>query len=91
MRVENTLVNDAMRKGLAEGREKGLAEGREKGLAEGREKGLVEGRAEGIAQGIETGRQEAVRQMARSMKADGLPVDAISRYTGLSPDEIAEL
>ena len=91
VRVENTLVNDAMRKGLAEGREKGLAEGREKGLAEGREKGLVEGRAEGIAQGIETGRQEAVRQMARSMKADGLPVDAISRYTGLSPDEIAEL
>ena len=91
VRVENTLVNDAMRKGLAEGREKGLAEGREKGLAEGREKGLVEGRAEGIAQGIETGRQEAVRQTARSMKADGLPVDAISRYTGLSPDEIAEL
>ena len=84
-------AQDAMRKGLAEGREKGLAEGREKGLAEGREKGLVEGRAEGIAQGIETGRQEAVRQTARSMKADGLPVDAISRYTGLSPDEIAEL
>ena len=48
-----------------------------------KEMGRVEGRAEGAkAQAIET---------ARQMKTDGLPVEVISKYTGLDPDEIAKL
>ena len=34
VRVENTIISDALKKGLAEGREKGLAEGMAKGMAE---------------------------------------------------------
>ena len=29
--------------------------------------------------------------MARSMKADGMPVETIARYTGLTPEEIEQL
>ena len=43
VRVENTIISDALKKGLTEGREKGLAEGRKEGMAEGMEKGRAEG------------------------------------------------
>ena len=41
VRVENTIISDALKKGLAEGREKGLAEGRAEGRAEGEKKALL--------------------------------------------------
>lgn len=46
-------------------------------------KGLAEGRAEGLAEGKIV--------IARQMKADGIPADAIARYTGLSFEEINKL
>ena len=78
-------------KGLAEGMEKGMekgmAEGMEKGMAEGMEKGMAEGLAEGLAEGMEKGKLE----IARSMKADKLPIETIIKYTGLTADEIEAL
>ncbi len=50
-----------------------------KGLAEGMEKGMAEG---------ELRKQY---EIARQMKADGLPVATIVKYTGLSVKEIDEL
>ena len=103
VRVENTIISDALKKGLTEGREKGLtegraeglAEGREKGLAEGREKGLAEGREKGLAEGRAEGRAEgekkALLNTARQMKADGLPAEVIAKYTHLTEKEIASL
>lgn len=44
---------------------------------------LNKGRAEGLA--------EAKTVIARQMKADGMPADAIARYTGLSLEEINKL
>lgn len=58
-----------------------------KGLAEGRAKGLAEGRAEGRAEGLAEGKIV----IARQMKADGMPADAIARYTGISLEEISKL
>ena len=74
-------------KGMAQGIEKGMAQGIEKGMAQGIEKGMVQG----IAQGIEKGKDEAIRDNARRMKSDGMPPDLISKYTGLSVDEILTL
>lgn len=73
--VERTLMTAAKRRGLEEGR----AEGR----IEGRAEGLVEGRAEGIKQ--------ASLDNARVMKKDGMSVGLISKYTGLTPEEIEGL
>ena len=53
----------------------------------GYSRGLEEGEKKGRAKG----RTEALLAAARSMKADGLPVDVIVKYTGLTPDEITEL
>ena len=49
------------------------------------------GREEGREQGREQGREEERLKNARAMKADGLPTDAISKYTGLTPEQIAQL
>ena len=56
-------------------------------LIERREQGLVEG--EQI--GLEKGRREEKQEMACHMKADGIPLDKISQYTGLSLAEIEAL
>ena len=80
VRVEKTLISDA----LDEGRERGLAEGRERGLAEGRERGLAEGRERGLAEG----REEERRELARKFKLSGVPVDIIAMNTGLSEEDI---
>ena len=96
VRVEKTLVSDAlkegMEKGLAEGMEKGLAEGMEKGMAEGMEKGMAEGRAEGLVEGQAKGRAEGERnkqiEIARKMKQAGMDAETIARLTGLATDDI---
>ena len=67
--------------------QKGRAEGHAEGLAEGRAEGLAEGRAEGLAEG-EHGK--AV-DSARRMKTDNMPVELISKYTGLPQEEIEQL
>ncbi|MGN0720376.1 MAG: Rpn family recombination-promoting nuclease/putative transposase [Anaerovoracaceae bacterium] len=50
---------------------------------------------QGLEQGLERGRAEgeleAARKLARAMKADGEPVERISKYTGLSSEEIERL
>ena len=50
-----------------------------------------EGKLEGIAEGIEKGRFEEKKKTAKKMKADGLSSEMISKYTGLSLEEISKL
>ena len=100
VRVEKTLVSDAlkegMEKGLAEGMEKGLAEGMEKGMEKGMkkgmEKGMEKGRAEGLVEGQAKGRAEGERnkqiEIARKMKQAGMDAETIARLTGLATDDI---
>lgn len=46
---------------------------------------------EGIEQGIEQGERHKAIESARSMLKDGIPVQQIAKYTGLSVDEIESL
>ena len=62
-------------------------DGFNKGKIEGRDEGLAEGRAEGRAEGI----KEANRENARRMKADGMPVELIAKYTGLTVEAVNSL
>ncbi|MBQ4026391.1 MAG: hypothetical protein II616_01470, partial [Bacteroidales bacterium] len=52
-----------------------------------REEGLAEGRAEGRAEGASIRTDE----IARKLKADGLSPELISRYTGLTPEQVQAL
>ena len=54
---------------------KGIAEGMEKGIAEGMEKGIAEG----------------VLQTARNMKACGVSISDIQKFTGLPEETIKGL
>ncbi len=54
-----------------------------KGLAKGEEKGRKEGRAEGA--------DSRNKELAKAFRDDGFPLEAISKRTGLSPEEIKAL
>ena len=96
VRVEKTLVSDAlkegMEKGLAEGLAEGMEKGMEKGMKKGMEKGMAEGRAEGLVEGQAKGRAEGERnkqiEIARKMKQAGMDAETIARLTGLATDDI---
>jgi predicted transposase/invertase (TIGR01784 family) len=53
--------------------------------------GRLEGKAEGRAEGGAEGRAEGHEEDARRMKADNMPIELISKYTGLTVDEIEKL
>jgi len=54
-------------------------------------KGKAEGLAEGLAEGEAKGRAEEKKENARKMKADGMAIDLIAKYTGLTTEEIEQL
>lgn len=87
VRVEKTLVNSAVRKGLAQGIEQGLAQGIEQGLAQGIEQGLAQGIEQGMAQGMAQG----IMSVARNLKSVGMPVEEIIKVTGLLAGEVEDL
>ena len=51
----------------------------------------IKGKTEGLAEGKTQGKAEEKVAIARTMKADGVPVQAISKYTGLTAAEIEAL
>ena len=67
----------------------------EKGRAEGREEGRAEGRAEGLAEGLAKGQAEGERakaiEIAKQLLAMHLPVESITKATGLSSADITAL
>ena len=63
--------------------ETGRIEGREEGRAEGRAEGKVEGRVEGL--------KEASEKIARNLKQLAVPIEVITKSTGLTSEEIEAL
>jgi predicted transposase/invertase (TIGR01784 family) len=56
-----------------------------------REEGLEEGIKGGMEKGMEKGKAEGIRQVAKSLLAQGLSLETISQATGLSQKEISKL
>lgn len=75
MMIQNDVIDTAMMEGMAKGMAKGMAEGMAKGMAEG----------------IGIGEKKNQMAIATQMKADGLPIDMILKYTGLTKEEINAL
>ena len=48
----------------------------------------AEAKAEGLAEGEAIGAQKTAMENARKMKSDGMSAELISKYTGLSVEEI---
>lgn len=52
-------------------------------------RGKAKGLAEGLAKGLAEGEKKKQQDIARTMKKDGLPIDTIIKYTGLTASEIS--
>ena len=53
--------------------------------------GIAEGRAEGEAIGIQKGALQEKTSIAMQMKKDGMPIEMIAKYSGLSIEQIKEI
>ena len=84
-------VDTAKREGIAEGMEKGMKEGMEKGMKEGMELGMAKGKQEGLAEGMEKGMNQRSLDIARNMLADGVDLNLIMKYSGLTQEQIEKL
>ena len=58
---------------------------------EGADKGEKRGYQKGMAQGMAQGKKNAHIATAKQMKSDGMPIELIVKYTGLSAEEIEAL
>ena len=57
-----------------------------------REAGMYQAATEkGREEGIQIGREENKEEIARNMKAEGIPIETITRLTKLSADKVEEL
>ena len=81
---DRVILADQIYTARGEGKLEGRAEGREEGRAEGREEGRAEGREEGRAEG----RAEERLANARSLKANGVPLDVIVKSLSLTEEEV---
>ena len=81
--------------GLEKGLKKGLKEGKKEGIREGIKEGKKEGKKEGIKAGIKEGVKEGIKkgklETAAGLLKEKIPVETISRVTGLTPEEIDSL
>ena len=69
-----------------------ISESEKKDLIEGGyEYGFEQGVAQGIEQGIEQGVAQSRAEIAKAMLSEGMDVDAVAKYTGLSQEAIEML
>ena len=76
---------------MATARDIGKAEGKEEGIGIGRAEGIGIGRAEGIGIGKTEGRMERDREIVRTMKDLGMPLDQICKVTRLTQEEVTRM
>ncbi len=83
------------RKGIEEGEKKGREEGERKGREEGEKKGREEGERKGREEGENKGREEVKKEEKIEAAIAGLkenvPVEIISKMTGLTAEEIEKI
>ena len=71
--------------------DKGRAEGEAKGKAEGLAEGKAIGEARGKAEGLAEGKAEEKSAIARRMLEDGVPVETVAKYSGLTKEDVLKL
>jgi predicted transposase/invertase (TIGR01784 family) len=88
---DSLKLNRDLKNSLDYAEKKGREEGREEGRAEGRAEGMEKGEASGIEKGIEKGIMKDKIETALIMLKDKMPIEIISKYTGLSIEQIIQL
>lgn len=76
---------------LAEKYERGHAEGLEEGIEIGVAKGRAKGHAEGLEEGLAKGEKKRSAEIAKTMLSMNIPLETISKASGLSKDELLNI
>ena len=76
-----------IRSGLNAAMQQGIAQGIQQGIAQGLQQGIAQGLQQGMTQGI----QQGITQVAKNMLSTGIPLEQISKLTGLSETELQSL
>ena len=76
---------------IKDSHQRGLEEGRKEGIEEGRKEGRREGLEEGLKMGASQERAKMAQENVLAMIREGLPLDMISRITGLPAEKIQEI
>ena len=58
---------------------------------EGKQEGLAEGMELGMKKGMEKGKNERSQEIAKTMLADGVDINLIMKYSGLTQEQIDKL
>ena len=69
----------------------GHAEGLEEGIEIGVAKGRAKGHAEGLEEGLAKGEKKRSAEIAKTMLSMNIPLETISKATGLSKDELLNI
>ena len=72
-------------------KQEGIAEGMEKGMELGIEKGMKKGMEKGLEKGMKKGMNQKALDIARNMLADGVDINLIMKYSGLTQEQIEKL
>ena len=64
---------------------------KQEGLAEGMEKGMELGMEKGMKKGMAKGMNQKALDIARNMLADGVDINLIMKYSGLTQEQIEKL
>ena len=68
-----------------------IEEAKEKGFNQGKQEGFESGKQEGLKKGIEQGIEQKSNEIAKNMLIEKIPLETISKITGLSIEKIQEL
>ncbi len=84
------MSHDSSFRTAYEAREKLLLDEQAK-IAHAREEGLEEGLERGLEKGLEEGLEKGKAQLIRGMHKNGMPLEDIVKFTGLSIEEIRKI
>ena len=93
MQAKKSLSNISKNKELwiAQWKQESFERDIRSGLNAAMQQGIAQGLQQGIAQGLQQGITQEKIATARAMLADGISAVQIAKWTGLTPEEIANL
>ena len=97
MQAKKSLSNISKNKALwiaqwkQESFERDIRSGLNAAMQQGIAQGLQQGIAQGLQQGMTQGIQQGITQVAKNMLSTGIPLEQISKLTGLSETELQSL
>ena len=68
-----------------------IEEAKEKGFNQGKQEGFESGKQEGLKKGLEQGIEQKSNEIVKNMLIEKIPLETISKITGLSIEKIQEL